>query len=244
MFPVLFTLGSVPVRSYAVFIGLGFLAAGLVRRAELRRLGHTSMPGYAWVPVGALVGAMVGSKLGMLLFEPWGDVAQMLAKMFDGDFTGKTVVGGIGGGYLGVEAAKKIVGIQRSTGDGFAVALPLAQALGRVGCFLNGCCYGAPWRGPWAVPLEGVLRHPAALYEAALDLGLAGALWATRARPRPAGNLFRLWLVGYAAIRFLLEPLRGDTGWRIGPLTAVQVVCVATMLGFGRWILRARPEDP
>jgi phosphatidylglycerol:prolipoprotein diacylglycerol transferase len=238
MFPVLFTLGGLAVPSYAAFMLLAFVVVGAVRRGELARLGHERLPGYALVNVGALVGAAVGAKLGMILFEPPQTVADLLRLMLALDFTGKTVVGGIAGGYLGVELAKKAVGITRRTGDGFAVALPLGQAIGRVGCFLNGCCYGSEWQGPWAVTMAGASRHPAQLYEAALDVLLALALWSMRLTPRPEGNLFRRYLVGYALIRFVLEPIRGDNGHVWMSLTLVQWACAATMLGFGAWIWR------
>lgn len=243
MFPILFTVAGLAVPSYAALMLLAFVVVGAVRRVELQRLGHERLPGYALVNVGALVGAAVGAKLGMILFEPPQDVAALLRLMLALDFTGKTVVGGLAGGYLGVELAKKAVGITRRTGDGFAVALPLGQAIGRVGCFLNGCCYGAEWHGPWAVSMAGAERHPAQLYEALLDVLLALALWSVRLSPRPEGNLFRRYLVGYALIRFGLEPLRGDNGHAWMGLTLVQWACAATMLGFGAWIWRTeRPR--
>lgn len=237
MHPVLFNLGPLPVPSYALFLLLAFAAAAAVRRRELPRLGHQRWPGYRWVPLGALLGAVVGSKLGMLLFEPPAAFADQVRRALSLDFAGKTVVGGLIGGYLGVELTKKLVGITRSTGDGFAVALPLAQGIGRIGCFFAGCCYGAPWDGPWAVSMAGAHRHPTQLYEAAADLGLAALLWSLRERPWPEGHLFKRALVGYALIRFALEPLRGDPVQVWGPLTAVQWVCLASALALGGWML-------
>ncbi len=234
MHPILFHLGSLPVQSYAVFVALAFVVAWRVRKLELTRLGHTTWPGYQWVLVGALLGAIVGAKLGMLMFEP----TLRVDRMFSLDFTGKTVVGGLIGGYLGVELAKKWVGIKESTGDAFAVALPLAQAVGRVGCLLNGCCYGTASAAPWAVDLGEVSRHPTQIYESVLLLGLAGWLWAIRRQPRPAGHLFRRYLVGYALIRFGLEFLRGDPSIHWGPLSVVQVVCLLAAALFAGLIVR------
>ena len=204
MRPVLFTVGSFPVSGYAVFVALGILAAALVRRREVTRLGYTRTPGHAWIGVAALAGAMLGSKLGMLLFVPPDGFAALMRSALAWDFTGKTVVGGIAGGYLGVEAAKRVFGIRHSTGDAFAVSLPLAQGIGRIGCFLNGCCGGIVTDSPLAI----AGHHPTQLYESGLDLLLAASLWAVRTRPRPAGHLFRLALVGYGAIRFGLEFLQ------------------------------------
>ena len=236
MRPVLFTLAGVDVAAYAVFVAAGIAAASAVRRAEVRRLGYHATPGHQYVGLFALLGAMVGSKLGMVLFVGPEALAQLGWAALTFDFTGKTVVGGIAGGYLGVELGKKLVGVRHSTGDGFAVSLPLAQAFGRVGCWLNGCCYGTPTDLPVGRLAAGL--HPTQLYEAALDLALASALWATRRRPLPSGHRFRLALAGYGAIRFGLEFFRGDAGWRVGPLTAVQWVCLAAAVGFGGSVLR------
>lgn len=236
MHPVLFMVGQVPIRSYGVFVALGFLAAGLVRRVEVRRLGYERTPGHMFIGAGALLGAMIGSKVGMVLFAA--DMRELWEAALGLDFTGKTVVGGIGGAYLGVEITKKLVGVRHSTGDAFAVSVPLAQAFGRVGCFLNGCCPGIALSGPLAV--GG--RFPQQLAETVLDLGLAGLLWSIRLAPRPQGWLFRYYLAGYAGIRFALEFVRGDTGPRVG-LTLVQWVCLAT-IGAVAYSTRVRPPGP
>jgi phosphatidylglycerol:prolipoprotein diacylglycerol transferase len=234
VFPILFNIGSLPIQSYAVFVMLAFLVAWRVRKVELARFGHPKWPGYHWVLVGALLGAMVGAKVGMLMFEPTLQIERMLSF----DFTGKTVVGGLIGGYLGVEIAKKCVGITQSTGDAFAVGVPLAQAVGRVGCLLNGCCYGTPFSGMWAMDLAEVSRHPTQVYESIMLIVLAGYLWSIRQRPVPAGHLFRRYIVGYASIRFILEFFRGDPSIQWGPLSVVQVVCIVAALGFSTLIIR------
>lgn len=223
MRPILFSFAGIDVPSYGVLVAAGIALAALVRRREVARLGYDRTPGHAFVGFAALLGGLFGSKLGMLLFVPAAELLRLGYAALDGDLTGKTVVGGIAGGWLGVELAKKAVGVRHSTGDAFAVSLPLAQGVGRVGCWLHGCCVGLPT--DTAIGRLSAGRHPTQLYEAALDLGLAAALWGTRGHDRPAGHLFRWAVLGYAAIRFLLEPLRGDTGWRVGPFTAVQVFC-------------------
>ena len=230
MLPALFTVGGVDVPSYGVFVGLAILAAWRVRRVEVARLGYDRTPGHAGIGFAALLGGIVGAKLGMALFVPPAELLRLGAAALTGDFTGKTVVGGIAGGYLGVELAKKLLGVRHSTGDAFAVSLPLAQGIGRIGCFFHGCCGGRP------SALLGT--HPTQLYEAALDLALAGALWGLRTGERPAGHLVRYALIGYATIRFVLEPLRADNGWMIGPFTAVQVFCAVAASGFAASLRR------
>ncbi len=239
MHPVFFEIGGFQLSAYAVFVCIGAVAALMVRHQEVQRLGYASSAGHAWVGVGALVGAVVGAKLGMVLFEPASSMAALLGRALSFDFTGKTVVGGLFGGYAGVELTKRLVGVTHSTGDAFAVALPLAQALGRVGCLLHGCCWGAVTSAPWAVHLHGADRHPVQLLEAGLLVVLATWLWRIRLRPLPSGHLFRRYLVGYAVIRFVMQLLRADPVRVIGPLDAVQWLCLLAAVGFSWLIWRA-----
>jgi prolipoprotein diacylglyceryltransferase len=239
MHPILLQHGSFVVHSHSVVLLAAFVVAGIVRRAESRRLGYAAQPGYRWVSVGALLGALLGSKLGMLLYvdrSAWGAVFDELWRL---ETSGKTVIGALMGGYLGVEVAKKLVGIRRSTGDAFAVAVPLSLGIGRIACVLGGCCYGTPSHQPWAIHLAGADRHPVQLYEAALDLLLAAAVFSARSpmpQGRAPGALWKLSLMGYASIRILLDPWRGDTRLWFGPVSAVQVVCALAIgaLWFGR----------
>lgn len=241
MWPTL-QAGPLSIPAYALCVLAGMWAAQHIRRSETRRIGqaHDQLPGARWVSVGALVGAVIGSKLGMVLFEPATAFSEHLARALSFDFSGRTVVGGLIGGHLGVELAKKLVGIRRSTGDGWAVALPVAQGIGRLGCLLHGCCYGAETALGWSIELHGALRHPVQVVEALLVMALAGVLWTIRRRPRTEGHLYRTYLVGYAAIRFGCEFLRGDPGRAVGPLSAVQVVCLLVMVGFSWTLWRGR----
>lgn len=97
-----------------------------------------------------------------------------------------------------------------------APAIALAHAVGRVGCFLNGCCHGSPADAPWGVTmtdprvlssLKGVPIHPVQLYEAALLVVLALLLWRVASW---RSRRFVIYLVGYAGIRFAMEFFRGD----------------------------------
>lgn len=239
MYPVLVQSGSFVLHSHSVVLLLAFVIGGVVRRAESKRLGYGVRPGYRWVAVGALLGAIVGAKLGMLLYLGAGAWQMVLDDLLSLETSGKTVIGALLGGYAGVELAKKLAGLQGSTGDAFAVAVPLSLGVGRVACLLGGCCYGAPSDVAWHVHLAGADRHPVQLYEALLDFGLAFAMFALREQPRRAGDLFKLSLIGYAAIRVLLDPLRGDARVFIGPLSAVQLICLLAIAAL--WLALERP---
>jgi phosphatidylglycerol:prolipoprotein diacylglycerol transferase len=91
-------------------------------------------------------------------------------------------------------------------GDTFAPSLALGIAVGRVGCFLAGCCRGTVTDVPWAV--DG--RHPAQLYESLGALAVLGLVLLARSRRRVPGEAFLAFGAGYGALRFALEPLRAN----------------------------------
>lgn len=221
-------------HGYAFFAGLAFVVAWWIRSRERARLEWARDPRLRIVGAWALVGAVIGAKLGMVLFVPWSNFTDLVGALLVVDFSGKTVVGALVGGFIAVEWIKRRVGIHESTGDIYALALPVGQALGRVGCSFHGCCFGTPTGLAWAQQLGGVDRHPVALYEALACLVLAGILWRSRQRVLARGVLFRRYLVGYATIRFSVEFLRGDEHVSLGALTLVQWACLAAILGFWR----------
>jgi phosphatidylglycerol:prolipoprotein diacylglycerol transferase len=140
----------------------------------------------------------------------------------------------------------------RRMADAVAPALALGCAIGRVGCLLNGCCYGAlsglPWAVafpagtlPWARQVESGLIAPSALHSlplhptqlyAALDgLLLLGLLTAYHPRRRRDGEVMALLMVSYPVTRFLIEGLRDDEPAVLGGLTLSQVLSVVVFLG-------------
>jgi phosphatidylglycerol:prolipoprotein diacylglycerol transferase len=119
--------------------------------------------------------------------------------------------GALLGGALSLAAAAHAFGLPLlATWDAMLPALPIAHAIGRIGCFFGGCCYGAPSQLPWAVhyPGEAIARHPWPLYEAALLCALALLFW--RATDHTPGRRALLYVLSYACVRLTLEPLRGD----------------------------------
>lgn len=213
MHPVLFTVGGVSVGSYGVAVVAAFLVAAWLRRREVARLGVADRPGHPWVGTGALIGGILGSKIGLIWFGPIG-LGDAGSALLDLDLTGKTVYGGLLGGWAGVEVTKRLAGVAGSTGDAFVAPVLAGQAIGRVGCFLHGCC-------------AGVGGAPVALWEAALDLALLAALHRIS---DGEGRAFRWMVVGYSVIRLVLDPWRADARWMWGPLSALQWTCLGVAL--------------
>jgi phosphatidylglycerol:prolipoprotein diacylglycerol transferase len=144
---------------------------------------------------------------------------------------GKTITTGLIGAYLAVEGVKLALGVRVKTGDSFALPLAAAVAVGRWGCFFNGCCAGTETRLPWGVDFgDGVRRHPTQIYEslfhllmAAVVLGLMWKKWLT-------GHRLQLYLIAYSAYRFGTEFIRPEPAWWLG-LTFYQ--WAAAVLGVG-----------
>ncbi len=178
-----------------------------------------------WVIVGAIFGALFGSKI-----LAWLESAPDYWKhRYDPNIWlgGKTIVGGLLGGWIGVEIAKKIQRVRHSTGDAFVFPLILGMSVGRIGCFLTGLddhTCGLPTRLPWGVDFgDGLSRHPAQLYDI-IFLGVLGIGLALRARqPAPNGYLFRLFLLGYLLWRFAVEFIKPR--YTYGGLSAIQMAC-------------------
>src|SRR5207247_6012464 len=136
-------------------------------------------------------GGVLGAKVTEWGLGHWQTLASHPATMLDPRLGGRTIIGGVLAGWLAVEIAKWRLGIRRSTGDLFALALPAGEAVGRIGCFFNGCCYGVPSHVPWAVFQHGAWRHPTQFYAALLAAALFGLLVMLRNRMPREGDLFR-----------------------------------------------------
>jgi prolipoprotein diacylglyceryltransferase len=184
-----------------------------------------------WIFVGAVFGALIGSKV-----LAWVEsLPEYWPHRFDPAVWagGKTIVGGLLGGWAGVEIAKKRLGIRHSTGDAFVFPLILGQCIGRIGCFLTGLddhTYGNFTNLPWAVNFGDGPRHPTQLYEIVFLLCLGAILWVLRARRSgslPNGRLFRLYLLSYLLFRFCVELIKPT--WK--PYLDFSAIQLASLIG-------------
>jgi len=212
-------------------IGMRLLAGGL-RRAESASLWRG--PGFT-LALGCLLGAIVGSKLAVWLEYPhlvrqhWASALLI--------FTGLAIVGGLIGGVVGVEIAKRVAGIRRATGDHFVLPLVFGISIGRIGCFLAGLhddTYGLPTALRWGVDFgDGVPRHPTQLYE----IGFVAALGALllHFKPRLAaepGLMFKLFLAGYLIWRVLIDCLKPVPYAYIAGLSGIQLLAALWLVWY------------
>ena len=213
--------GTVPALTpSAGCYALGYLA-GLAAFALMARRRRLATPGIMAVMGAGLLGGLAGANL-----------AQWAFSHVFGGAAGKTVLGGIAGGYLAVVWYKRRLGIRRPTGDLFAVAVSAGEAVGRWGCLLGGCCYGRACALPWAVHQHGAWRHPTQLYLSGANALILAALWRYDKTRPPENALFYLQGTLYCAARFAIEFFRADPP-PVWGLTGAQWACLGGFVFFG-----------
>jgi phosphatidylglycerol:prolipoprotein diacylglycerol transferase len=202
-------------------------AAILVFRWIARRRGLDTS-GVRTLMLAGLFGGLLGANLIQLLFA---------------GAPGKTIEGGIAGGFIAVVLMKRRLGITRPVGDLFAPAIALGEAIGRIGCFVGGCCYGKAASVAWAVHDHDELRHPTQLYTsagAALTFALLIAL--ERKRVLPENGLFYVQIALFCMLRFAIEFVRAGDVAAAG-LTLAQLGCIGGF-AYALWKLRALSARP
>jgi phosphatidylglycerol:prolipoprotein diacylglycerol transferase len=190
--------------------------------------------------IAALAGAFLGAKLVYLGAEGWlhwRDPDRWLQLA-----TGKSILGGLLGGYAAVEIAKHFLGYRSATGDWFAIIAPLGIMLGRVGCVLHGCCLGRACEPSWFTMNDayGVARWPAALVELLFNALALATILLLRQRKILPGQHFHLYLIAYGLFRFAHEFLRA-TPQIVGPISGYQIAALAVVaLGMAGFFSRRR----
>ena len=257
MYPKLFQIGDFFLPSYGLLVALGFLSAlwiagRLARRSGLDPDTVTNLGVYC-----ALSG-LAGAKLLMIVFD-WEHYGRNPGQIFS---FSTLQAGGVfhGGLIVALVVAfiymrqKRLPGLK--TADVFAPGIALGHAIGRIGCFAAGCCWGTQCDRAWAVTFSnpeasrlvgvplGVALHPTQLYEAAAEGLIFLVLMRRFGEQRRDGAVIGLYLVLYSVARFLVEFVRHhDQALPFGgPLSVQQWLAVGILL-VGGWLLY-RPPAP
>lgn len=163
-----------------------------------------------WIYLAAITGAFIGAKVTYFTAEGWQDIGK--PDMWLRLATGKSILGGLLGGYAAVELAKICFGYRGVTGDWFACIVPAGIALGRIGCLVHGCCAGMECEPAWYTTQDaaGVSRWPSALVELLFNAAAIVVLFYFRQKHLFPGQHFHIYLIAYGAFRFLHEFIRND----------------------------------
>jgi phosphatidylglycerol---prolipoprotein diacylglyceryl transferase len=182
----------------------------------------------AWILTACVFGALIGAKL-----LAWAESPGLYWSLRHDPavwYGGKTIVGGLLGGWAGIELAKKAMGLAVSMGDLCVYPVIVGMCIGRVGCFLTGLSdetCGTPTRLPWGVDYgDGIPRHPAQIYEILFLMGLGLFLASRRADSATPGLRFRLFIAAYLTFRLLIDFLKPHE-IVFGGLSGIQWGCVA-----------------
>lgn len=239
-FPVWIELGPYRLHPHVVFELLAyFVGFRLYLRDRRRRGDFLDAPRRWWIVAAAAAGAALGARLLALLECP--------AELWSGDgfplerLAGKSIVGAIAGGWLAVEGAKRLGGIESRTGDLLAIPLAAAIAIGRIGCFLTGAgdhTFGDATALPFAFDFgDGVRRLPMPLFEILFLAALIALLARWRKRSPAAGDLFRGFVGAYFFFRLVVDfGKHADCRW-LG-LSTIQWVAVLGLAALAPDMLR------
>lgn len=230
MYPILFNLGPITIRSYGLFLVLAFILGTFIIWKEGRRSGYNEekLLDYAVV---LLVSALLGARLFYVLFNI-GEFAPDPLRIFEVWQGGFVFYGALIGGILGAwYYVRKVKWPFFQIADFTVIAAALAAAIAKVGAFLAGSDYGITTTAPWGVTVIGQLgaRHPAQLYEAVYYVFMFYLLKMLDRQKKKSGGVFFVYVLLLGAGRWVLEFFRGDSTF-IGNFKVAQVVSILLVI--------------
>ena len=212
MFPEIVSVGPFTLHSYGFLIATGvFLSLFLMTRAAKKYDFQPADKVFDIVFVVVFSG-FVGARI-FYVIQEWAWYQHHPLEIIQIWKGGLVYYGGMVASFMGFFFYVRVSRLPFLASADFVIPyIALTQAFGRVGCFLNGCCYGTTCQLPWAVQFPSLPApvHPVQLYEAFFTLGLARFLIWLQSRRRFPGQITFLYLMIYPAGRFLLEFFRGD----------------------------------
>jgi phosphatidylglycerol:prolipoprotein diacylglycerol transferase len=261
--PILFRIFDYGVPSYAVLMALGYVAALLALFRVTPKEGKEGGLNRAQVwdlYIVMVVSSMLGAKIGHMLFEAPGHEDEhgrklsSLWELIQADPLHWAKLGEPGyvwyGGMIGALLTAVYYFRRRPHlsawlySDAFTPAIMIGACVGRIGCFLAGCCYGVETDVPWAVAFPKVdgLRHPTQLYDALIAGVLGAALYFRFFRRRFDGENIALLLITYPILRAVTEIFRGDPErGALGPFSTSQLLSIPLLAaGIAFYVRRSR----
>jgi phosphatidylglycerol:prolipoprotein diacylglycerol transferase len=240
MYPILFSYGPLTIFTYGFFLALAFLISMYMAGREAKRRGFRAEQIYD-LSFYSIVSALIGSRVLDVVLK-WDYFSARPMEIFMIWKGGLAFQGGL---IFGVLAMLYYIYRHKmplwTTMDIMALAVPLGQFIGRLGCFMAGCCFGTECHLPWAVTFHhpetlgplGVPVHPTQLYESFLALGVFCFLLWLRHRQRFPGQILGTYFLLAGIMRFLVEFWRGDER---GPvlilgMPSTQVIALGLIVG-------------
>ncbi|MFY9402889.1 MAG: prolipoprotein diacylglyceryl transferase [Candidatus Omnitrophota bacterium] len=225
MYPKICSLGPITVYSYGAVLAIAFIVAVALACSEAKRRGID--PDFIFnLSFTVLVFGIIGARL----FYVFSNLGYYLKNPLEIIMLPHGGMSWFGGFFLGLASGvillkKKKEGVYRIL-DLIAPFLALAQSLGRIGCFLNGCCFGRESSYGIYFPLHEKILIPTQLYSSLLLLIIFIILRFIQDRSQRLGVVFYSYLFLYSAKRFFIEFFRADNSRIIFNLTLFQLICI------------------
>lgn len=244
--PIAFAVGSIEVRWYGIMVALAVLVLILWMVWQVKRGARVS---YDTIFTAALVGIPSGIVISRLLHvvDLWPYYIEHPGHIIGG--SGLTIYGAVLGAALGIWIYSRFSKISFAyLADFLAPGVILAQVIGRVGCTINGCCYGTACDLPWGITYTnpdslgfgaGVV-HPTQIYEIIYLLIIFGVTMLLKGRLRPDGSLFMAYLGFYSLWRLGIDFLREGTPFLFGLHQAQVIAIVVLAIVIPLLVLRTR----
>ncbi|MDR2436718.1 MAG: prolipoprotein diacylglyceryl transferase [Endomicrobium sp.] len=242
MHPIFFSIGKLTVYSYGFFVALGFFVASIylsnkIKKSKEKLLSQDEFYSF-------FVYEMIFVLIGLRLFYVLTNLQEFTTTPFDVFKVwqgGLTYYGGFISGliFLIIYAKKKHLPLLKLL-DFFGPSLPLGHAIGRIGCFLAGCCYGKETNVPWSVVFTdknssavlGVHVHPTQLYESFGNFLIFIFLHFYSKKNPQKGQVIAVYFISYAILRFIVEFFRNDPdrGSQYFGLSISQIVSICLFI--------------
>lgn len=226
---VAFTVFGIDVMWYGILMATGMILGTYLALKEAKRVG-ISEDDVLNLAIFAIPAGVLGARLYYVIFN-WGFYSQNPSQILNFRGGGMAIHGALIGGILAGLIYTKIKKINfLKMADIALIGMPLAQAIGRWGNYINGEAHGGPTNLPWGIMVDGVKVHPTFLYESIWDFGIFIFLWIFRKKKKYEGQVAIYYIILYSLGRFFIEGLRTDS-LMIGPLRMAQVISLVGVVG-------------
>ncbi|MFH1878765.1 MAG: prolipoprotein diacylglyceryl transferase [Candidatus Omnitrophota bacterium] len=229
MHRILFQAGPFTLYTYGFFVALGFLLAMVLIGRDSKKIGLEKNKVFDCL-IAVLIGGLAGGRLLFVILN-WHLFRNDIARIVMINEGGMAVQGAMLMGVLSGAVAARVKRIPFwKTADLFAPYMALGQSVGRVGCFMNGCCYGKAVSSGVRVTFPGdeVSRIPVQLYSSFSLLAICIILLLLRKKRYFDGHAFALYLLLYSVYRFFMDFMRADNPPVFGSMSLSQIISIGT----------------
>ena len=225
---VAFTIFGLDIMWYGVLMASAMILCVLLALKEGLRV-NISEDDILNLAIVSIPCGLIGARLYYVIFN-WSWYSKHLSEILNFRGGGMAIHGALIGGILAGFIYTKIKKINFfKMADTVMIGIPLGQAIGRWGNYINGEAHGGPTSLPWGIMVNGVKVHPTFLYESIWDLAIFIFIWSFRKKKKYEGQLAIYYLILYSLGRFFIEGLRTDS-LMIGPLRMAQVISLITII--------------